>query len=175
MPHTHPFNAANSFLILFQVDYALELISELHPLYGTPMHDVYPALKYLCCCCVCFPSISGAKKEQREDDEEPLVGESEGGKDTIMIAGKEVKKKHKKKRKNPANIQNLEDPLDQLGFGIVAYNQMMRKFTWLFLFFSILMAPAIYFNSQGTGYAFVPAEMKSYEGNTLGNMGYSSV
>ena len=92
-----------------------------------------------------------------------------------MIGGKEVKKRQKKKRKNPANIASLEDPLDQLGFGIVAYNQLMRKFTWLFLFFSILMAPAIYFNGLGTGYAFVPAAMKSYEGHTLGNLGYSSV
>lgn len=91
-----------------------------------------------------------------------------------MIAGKEVKKKSKKKRKNPANVQNSQDPLDQLGFGIVAYNQMMRTFACLFLLFSILMAPAIYYNSLGTGYAFVPAEMKSYEGNTLGNLGYSS-
>ena len=38
-----------------QVDYALELIDELHPLYGTPLHEVYPLLKYLCCCCVCVP------------------------------------------------------------------------------------------------------------------------
>ena len=52
---------------------------------------------------------------------------------------------------------------------------MMFKFIWLFLVFSIIMSPAIYYNSLGTGYSFVPAEMKSYEGNTLGNMGYSSV
>jgi hypothetical protein len=37
------------------------------------------------------------------------------------------------------------------------------------------MAPAIYFNSLGTGYAFIPLAAQSYEMNTLGNMGYSSV
>ena len=91
-----------------------------------------------------------------------------------MINGKPIKKKTPKKRKNPSN-KPPEDPLEQLGFGIVAYDQMMRELMWLFTFFSILMAPAIYFNSQGTGYAFVPLEVQSYEMNTLGNMGYSSV
>ena len=62
-----------------------------------------------------------------------------------MIGGKEVKKKPKKKRKNPASKQESEDPLDQLGFGIVAYDSMMRQFSWLFLFFSVLMAPSIYY------------------------------
>ena len=52
---------------------------------------------------------------------------------------------------------------------------MMFKFIWLFLFFSVIMSPAIYYNSLGKGYDFVPAQFKSYEGNTLGNMGYSSV
>lgn len=91
-----------------------------------------------------------------------------------MINGKPIKKKTPKKRKNPSN-KPPEDPLETLGFGIVAYDQMMRELTWLFIFFSILMAPAIYFNSLGTGYAFVPLIAQSYEVNTLGNMGYSSV
>ena len=60
-------------------------------------------LKYMCCCCVCLPSISGRKKDQpqpgQDDEEEPLItGESI---QKIMIGGKEVKKRSKKKRKNP--------------------------------------------------------------------------
>ena len=62
-----------------------------------------------------------------------------------MIAGKEVKKRKKKERKNPAKKKG-ENPLEQLGFGIVAYDSMIFKFIWLFLFFSLLMAPAIYYN-----------------------------
>lgn len=92
-----------------------------------------------------------------------------------MIGGKEVKKRKAKKRKNPAEGHQSEDPLDQLGFGIVAYDEMMWKFIWLFLLFSVLMAPAIHFNSKGTGYAFVPKALQSYEMKTLGNLGYSSV
>lgn len=63
-----------------------------------------------------------------------------------------MKKKKQKKRKNPAAKQKREDPLEELGFGIVAYNEMMYKFTGLFILFSILMAPAIYFYGLGTGY-----------------------
>ena len=52
---------------------------------------------------------------------------------------------------------------------------MMWKFSLLFFFFSILMAPAIYFNEQGEGYAFVPKALQGYEMRTIGNLGYSSV
>ena len=59
----------------------------------------------MCCCCVCLPSISGRKKDEHqpgeEDEEQPLI-EGEGGpSQTININGKEIKKKSKKKRKNP--------------------------------------------------------------------------
>lgn len=52
---------------------------------------------------------------------------------------------------------------------------MMVKFTWLFLFFSILAAPAIYYNHIGHGFDYTPKALRGYEMNTLGNLGYSSV
>lgn len=52
---------------------------------------------------------------------------------------------------------------------------MMWKFALLFLFFSIIMAPAVYFNQNGTGYALVPKPLQGYEMRTIGNLGYSSV
>ena len=153
-----------------QVDYALELIDELHPLENTPLHKVYPALKYLCCCCVCVPTISGGKTA---DIEEPLIEQKH--EEYIHLAdGRTVKKKSKRQRKKPADRQ-YDDPLEQLGFGIVAYNEMLRKFIWLFAFFSILMAPVIYYFQNGSGYQFSPKALQGYEMRTLGNMGYSSV
>ena len=68
-----------------QVDYALELIDELHPLENTPLHKVYPVLKHLCCCCVCVPAISGDNTES-DDIEEPLIEKPTGG--FVMINGK---------------------------------------------------------------------------------------
>ena len=152
-----------------QVNYALELIDELHPLENTPLHKVYPALKYLCCCCVCVPSISGGKTA---DIEEPLIEKPH--EDFVMINGKQIKKKKPRQRKKAAD-RKYDDPLEQLGFGIVAYNEMLRKFIWLFAFFSILMAPVIYSFQNGSGYQFTPKAMQGYEMRTLGNMGYSSV
>ena len=52
---------------------------------------------------------------------------------------------------------------------------MLRKFIWLFAFFSILMAPVIYYFQNGSGYQFTPKALQGYEMRTLGNMGYSSV
>ena len=69
-----------------------------------------------------------------------------------MIAGKEVKKRKPKARKQSAKLPEGHDPLEELGFGIVAYDDMMWTFIWLFLFFTLLMAPAIYFNADGKGY-----------------------
>ena len=92
-----------------------------------------------------------------------------------MIGGKEIKKKSKRQRKQPAAREGYEDPLEQLGFGIVAYNEMLYKFIWLFAFFSLLMAPVIYFFQNGQGYQFTPKALQSYEMRTLGNLGYSSV
>ena len=51
----------------------------------------------------------------------------------------------------------------------------MYKFIWLFALFSIIMAPSIYYNGLGQGYKFVATEKQSYEMNTIGNLGYSSV
>ena len=69
------------------------------------MHEVYPMLKYLCCCCVCLPSISGRKRDEpqpgQDDEEEPLITGESTRSQKIMIGGKEVKKRSKKKRKNP--------------------------------------------------------------------------
>ena len=118
----------------------MELIDELHPLEKTPLHKVYPSLKYLCCCCVCLPTVSGAKTG---DIEEPLL-EKTKTETYIDKNGKEKKKKKPRQRKKPAD-RGYDDPLEQLGFGIVAYDEMLYKFIWLFLFFSLLMAPVIYY------------------------------
>lgn len=123
-----------------QIEYALELIDELHPLEKTPLHKVYPSLKYLCCCCVCLPQVTGAKTT---DIEEPLL-EKKKTETYIDKNGKEKKKKKPRQRKKPAD-RGYDDPLEQLGFGIVAYDEMLYKFIWLFLFFSLLMAPVIYY------------------------------
>jgi hypothetical protein len=87
-----------------QVNYALDLIKELHPLNNEPFHKAYPVTKYLCCCCVCLPTLTGAEStDGLPSEQEPLLADQEAQKgDTIIIGGKEVKKRKAKKRKNPS-------------------------------------------------------------------------
>jgi len=76
-----------------------------------------------------------------------------------------------KKKARTMNQKELdEDPLLQLGFGIVAYRDMLYNMIFVFSIFSLLMTPAFYYYSKGGAY---PSIVKN-EGYTLGNYGYSS-
>lgn len=87
-------------------------------------------------------------------------------------------KKSAKKKKNP--IKNAEvveaNPIAQLGFGIVAYVNMLWTLIWTFTLYSVLLIPTMMFFSEGSAYDSVPAAIKStYLDTYLGNLGYSSV
>ena len=65
----------------------------------------------------------------------------------MMVNGKEVHKKKKKKKKN--NIQDITkfeaEPLARLGFGIVAYTDMLWTLIVLFFTFSLMLGPTLHF------------------------------
>lgn len=68
------------------------------------------------------------------------------------------------------------DPLAKLGFGIVAYIDMLWTLIWTFTLFSIMLLPTMMFFADGGAYNDVPAAVKSdYLDTYLGSMGYSSV
>ena len=107
-----------------------------------------------------------------KDPEEPLLKK----KTTMMVNGKEVVKKKKKKKKN--NISQAafeEEPLAQLGYGIVAYIDILWTLICVFLLFSLMLIPTMNHYNEGTGYKSFNKELQQYEMGTLGNMGYSSV
>lgn len=64
-----------------------------------------------------------------------------------------------------------EDPFNFLGFGMVAYRDLMLVMILLFGGISLLMAPAMYFYSQYDAYG---GAAKGYSKLSLGNLGYSS-
>jgi len=73
-----------------QVDYALELLEELHPIEHTPICVAYPAIGYLCCCLPAYPRPRNKVSLGLENDpEEPLLQK----KKTLKINGKEKAKK----------------------------------------------------------------------------------
>jgi hypothetical protein len=79
-------------------------------------------------------------------------------------------KKQNKKQGFKLDEEQKEDPFNFLGFGMVAYRDLMFTLFCLFGFCSLLMVPALNFYSKGVAYT----EISSYENYSLGNMGYSS-
>ena len=98
-------------------------------------------------------------------------------KTTLSINGKEVAKKSKKKKKNNMKNQKKleEDPLASLGFGIMAYVDILWALIVLFGIFSLMLYPTLVYFHSGTGYEHVNEDLMYRETGTMGNLGYSSV
>ena len=67
------------------------------------------------------------------------------------------------------------NPLASLGFGIVAYINILWTLIVVFGLFSCMLWPTMSIYHSGTGYKDVNPAVIQYELGTLGNMGYSSV
>ena len=67
-----------------------------------------------------------------------------------------------------------EDPLAQLGFGIVAYTSMLYYLIWAFALFTFILLPTFFFYAKGTAYENLKNDEKiGYAPRTIGNLGYS--
>jgi len=91
-------------------------------------------------------------------------------------AGKKNKKKDKKKNKKHEDKKENEpepDPLNYLGFGMVAYRDLMFTMFWLFAVLSLIMLPALmFYNGQG---AINAENKKGFAGPlSMGSFGYAS-
>lgn len=109
MPY-HCNSQANSALLLLQVDYALELIDEIHPIAKTPLYVVYPSLRPFRRVLACLP---GMQFEEAGVDQEMKNLLSEAGEpQTVKINGREVLKKKKPRVQKQVNAKKVEqDPL----------------------------------------------------------------
>ena len=117
-----------------QVDYAHEQLEELHPLAGTDIREAFPWLGVATC----------YKKSQDSDNYKQADGAVKNK--TVKINGKEVVKKQVKKKKNPIDGGVVEsNAIAQLGFGIVAYINMLWMLIWTFTVYTVLLVPTIMF------------------------------
>ena len=137
----------------------------MHPLANTDIREAFPWLGVATC----------YKKEKDNDNYEKSDGAVKNKK--VKVNGKEVVKKQVKKKKNPIDSGVVEqNAIAQLGFGIVAYVNMLWMLIWTFTVYTILLLPTMMFYSDGTAYDVVPDAIKSsYLDSYLGNLGYSSV
>jgi hypothetical protein len=115
-----------------EVNSAKLLVANNHVLLGTPLEKIFPVLK-----------IIGVGKGEAEKAGALLEGQ-ENGNDHHHD---EHHKHHHKKKNFPIE----GDTLDQYGFGMVAYKDLMFTMFWLFGILSVLMLPAMYYYGQGSG------------------------
>ena len=78
------------------MDYALELIDEIHPIAKTPLYVAYPGLRPFRSCLGCIPQMNyperGAKGDSSVEMHDLLAGQEQ---QTVTINGRQVIKKHK--------------------------------------------------------------------------------
>jgi len=117
-------------------------------------------------------AVTCYKKAQVDDNYAPV---SEEKNKKVVINGKEIVKKAPRKKKNPISGDAIKtSPINQLGFGIVAYVNILWTLIWTFALYTIFLLPVMMFFSEGTAYSDVLVK-SSYLDGYLGNMGYSSV
>jgi len=152
-----------------QVEYAQELLEELHPLEKTPVCEAFPWVGKA----VCYrkKEDSAAVGDFIPDNE---AGGTEGKSKTVTINGKEIVKRAPKKKKSIGTKAEQADPIAKLGFGIVAYVDMLWTLIYTFTLYTVILLPTMMFFSSGTAYDSVIVK-SSYLDTYLGNLGYSSV
>ncbi len=122
------------------------------------MHAVFPFFKPVATCCT--------KKGDAVEHEEPLLNEPHDHKKHIsnhkkVDAGAAVSEEEKK-----------DDPYLILGFGMIAYRDLLFTMIIIFSILTVVMMPAFFFFQKYDGIR--PAAQKSYVKYSLGNMGYST-
>ena len=149
----------------------MELMEEIHPIAKTPLYVVYPYLRPLKNALQCLPWMQYEELHNSEHEMNDLLdGNAER---TVTINGRKVLKKHASKQKQHKNDKAAENPLSTLGYGIVAYVDILYTMIWVFVLFSLLMFPTLQNYQKGLGYE--DDAMVGKANGMLGNLGYSSV
>jgi hypothetical protein len=125
------------------------MIANSHELVDTPLYKVFPVLKP-------FARAMGKVKDETETSEH-LLHDQEANK--------------KKKKAAPPTDEKEPDPLNYLGFGMVAYRDLMFTMFMLFALMSVIMLPAMMFYKGRGGLPDAKGFAARY---SLGNFGYSS-
>ena len=117
----------------------------MHPIAKTPLYVVYPSLRPFRICCGCIPQMAYEERKPVDEQEMADLLAGQDAQNTVMINGRQVIKKKKAKPQKYISPKAADDePLSQLGFGIVAYVNMLFRMTWIFILFTILLVPTMH-------------------------------
>ena len=167
------------------MEYAHELLDDLHPLRNTPICKAFPWMGIFTLCGV--PDYPQPIQNQEAKANSQVMMESASAdqidapllskKTTMIVNGREVVKRTKRKPKSAIGDKaKLEaEPLAVLGFGIVNYTDILWTLIVVFFVFSLMLVPSMRIYHQGTGYLHVAEKLKQYEKGMIGNLGYSSM
>jgi len=86
---------------------------------------------------------------------------------------KMVKRERKQRKITKKGASANDDPINALGYGIVAYLRILYNVFCLFAIFSVMFVPTIRFYSEGKDNDV--KIFKGYEGYMISNLGQSSV
>ena len=100
-----------------QINYAHELIDQIHKLKGTPIEKTWPFLQYMCCCCF-------KKRKPRFD-----------------YALKRAIRNKLDIKVNKSDELIEEDPFLLLGYGINSYFAVMKQLMIMFGLISLVTIP----------------------------------
>ena len=129
------------------IEEARKKIKEKHPISICKVGDVFPSLQK-----IGFNSVKKSARMERNDS----VG---------RIVDEQIK-----------TLDATDDPVEILGFGIVAFRGVMFTTFVLMVILSIFQLPALYIFNLGEGFNILLSQSQvAYIGQTLGNLGYSSV
>lgn len=140
------------------------MLSETHELKGTEPRKVFPILG------LCFKG-KGEKKDVLIDDA-GHAEESDDDHNHVGMTAQQVEIHHIKKKKAKISMPGEEDsdPLNQYGFGMIAYTEIMFTLSVLFGVLSVIMLPAMIFYNSQQGMPVIA----SFSQFSLGNFGYST-
>lgn len=152
----------------FQIQRAKEYIEEMHPIKDTDLDVAFPKVG---CLCKVFLFLSRCCRRGGDDlDEEEDENVGDGGLRQVL------------QQKNKALVANKQyhedadnDPYMQLGFGMMAYRNLLESLILCFFILTCLIYPVTQIYSKGDGYTtskdtHSPLSTKYM----LGNMGYST-
>ena len=113
----------------------------MHPLANTDIREAFPWIGAVTC-------------YKKSSDSDNYVQPDAGLKNkTVKINGKEIVKKQVKKKKNPIDGGVVDaNPIAQLGFGIVAYVNMLWMLIWTFTIYTLILLPTMFSYSAGSAY-----------------------
>ena len=168
----------NAYLTDQEIEQAKREILEMYPIYKTDFDVSFPWVG--CLCKVISRCFNGFKAcvtlKRRVVAQRPRVASKKAGLDLAAMSNQMrigMKKLVRDDIKQHEEKDASYDPYKELGFGLVAYKNLMESMITVFIILTCLMMPVIQIYHRGS--AFEPNSLTIFGRYSVGNLGYSSV